>query len=185
MENAKVLNLFFETGDVLIRLVPNLSEADVLVKGDGTIKLVQKKEAVIASDNLSDESKNFLAGHDETKTAIIDLDTMISKILIKLGIPANIKGYRYTREALKLVINDPEIMNSVTKVLYPKVAEIFDTTPSRVERAIRHSIEVSVERGDKKLLDKYFTYSSDVSKKKPTNSEFIAGLADHIRLSNK
>lgn len=188
MEKTKVLNLFFETGNVVIRLVPNLGEADVLVKSDGTIELVQKEATSVANNNSANESKNFMAGHDEKKehvTDVVDLDTIISNILIKLGMPVSIKGYRYTREALKLVINDPEIMNAVTKSLYPKVAQIFDTTPSRVERAIRHAIEVAAERGDKKLLEKYFMYSPEYSKKKPTNSEFLAGLADNIRLSNK
>lgn len=181
MKNTKVLNLFFETGNVVIRLVPNPAEADVIVKEDGSIELAGKDEPC---KDQSMESKNLIPEqvqqHEE-----VDLETEISKILIKLGIPASIKGYRYLREALKLAIEDPEIMNAVTKSLYPKVAECFDTTANRAERAIRHAIEVSVDRGDKKLLNKYFTYSSNTSKKKPTNSEFIAGLADYFRRTIK
>lgn len=101
------------------------------------------------------------------------------------GVPAHIKGYQYLREAIILSINDSEMMNSVTKLLYPTVAKTFKTTPSRVERAIRHAIEVAWDRGDVDVLSSYFGYTIQNSRGKPTNSEFIAMISDKLRLRMK
>ena len=99
--------------------------------------------------------------------------------------PAHIKGYQYLREAILLTIDDMDIINSVTKVLYPEVARKFNTTPSRVERAIRHAIEVAWDRGDLETLQKFFGYTVSNIKGKPTNSEFIAMIADCLSLRQK
>lgn len=99
--------------------------------------------------------------------------------------PAHIKGYQYLREAIILAVNDDEIMNSVTKLLYPTVAKTFKTTPSRVERAIRHAIEVAWDRGDVDVLNSYFGYTIQNSRGKPTNSEFIAMISDKLKLNLK
>lgn len=104
----------------------------------------------------------------------------ITNMLRTLGIPAHILGYRYLREALKLILKDPSYMNSVTKRLYEDVAKAFNTTNSRVERAIRHTIEIGWMRADTDLLYKIFGYSIDINKGKPTNSEFLATVAEHI-----
>lgn len=101
------------------------------------------------------------------------------------GVPAHIKGYQYLREAIILTINDMDIINAVTKVLYPEVAKKFGTTPSRVERAIRHAIEVAWDRGDIEVLQKFFGYTVSNIKGKPTNSEFIAMIADCLSLRQK
>ena len=121
--------------------------------------------------------------------AVIDkekqLDEKIANIFISIGIPAHIKGYHYLREAIMMCVEDVELLNAITKVLYPTIAENFQTTPSRVERAIRHAIEVAWSRGRMETLDGLFGYTINTAKGKPTNSEFIALIADKIRLRYK
>ena len=115
-------------------------------------------------------------------TGETDLQIMVSDIMHELGVPAHIKGYTYLREAIIMTVNAQELMSSVTKVLYPTVAKKYGTTASRVERAIRHAIEVAWDRGDIDVLGAYFGYTIQNSRGKPTNSEFIAMIADKIRL---
>lgn len=112
-----------------------------------------------------------------------DLERQVTAIIHEIGVPAHIKGYQYLREAIGLAVDDMEIINAVTKVLYPAVAKKFNTTSSRVERAIRHAIEVAWDRGDLETLQKYFGYTVSNAKGKPTNSEFIAMIADRISLN--
>ncbi len=114
-----------------------------------------------------------------------DLETQVTKVIHEIGVPAHIKGYQYLRTAIILTVNDNDIINSVTKILYPTVAKRYDTTSSRVERAIRHAIEVAWDRGDVDTLNAYFGYTIQNNRGKPTNSEFIAMIADNLRLSNK
>ena len=111
-----------------------------------------------------------------------DLERQVTAIIHEIGVPAHIKGYQYLREAITLTVADMEVINAVTKVLYPEVARKFGTTASRVERAIRHAIEVAWDRGDLETLQKYFGYTVSNAKGKPTNSEFIAMIADRISL---
>ena len=113
------------------------------------------------------------------------LESIVTEIIHEIGVPAHIKGYQYLREAIILTINDMDAINAVTKVLYPEVARKFSTTPSRVERAIRHAIEVAWDRGDVETLQKFFGYTVSGIKGKPTNSEFIAMIADHLSLRQK
>ena len=113
------------------------------------------------------------------------LEVHITSIIHEIGVPAHIKGYQYLREAIGLAVDDPDVINAVTKVLYPAVAKKFATTPSRVERAIRHAIEVAWDRGDLETLQKYFGYTVNSTKGKPTNSEFIAMISDRISLSER
>ncbi len=114
-----------------------------------------------------------------------DLETQVTRIIHQIGVPAHIKGYQYLRTAILMTISDNEIINSVTKVLYPSVAKKYQTTTSRVERAIRHAIEVAWDRGDVDTLNSYFGYTIQNSRGKPTNSEFIAMIADNLRLKYK
>ncbi|NLO45250.1 MAG: sporulation transcription factor Spo0A [Clostridiales bacterium] len=114
-----------------------------------------------------------------------DLEILVSDIMRQIGVPAHIKGYQYLREAILLSIDDIEMLNSVTKLLYPTVAKTFKTTSSRVERAIRHAIEVAWDRGDVDVLSSYFGYTIQNSRGKPTNSEFIAMISDKLRLRLK
>ena len=113
------------------------------------------------------------------------LEGMVTAIIHEIGVPAHIKGYQYLREAIMIAVNDMDVINAVTKVLYPEVAKRFCTTPSRVERAIRHAIEVAWDRGDIETLQKYFGYTVNSAKGKPTNSEFIAMIADRLQLQRK
>ena len=115
----------------------------------------------------------------------VDLEAVVTDIIHEIGVPAHIKGYQYLREAIILTIKDMDMINAVTKVLYPEVAKKFNTTPSRVERAIRHAIEVAWDRGDIETLQKFFGYTVSNIKGKPTNSEFIAMIADCLSLRRK
>ena len=111
-----------------------------------------------------------------------NLETDVTNIIHEIGVPAHIKGYQYLREAIMMSVNDIEMLNSITKILYPTIAKQFQTTPSRVERAIRHAIEVAWSRGKMDTIDDLFGYTINNGKGKPTNSEFIALIADKIRL---
>ena len=113
------------------------------------------------------------------------IETMVTGIIHEIGVPAHIKGYQYLREAIIIAVNDMDVINAITKVLYPQVAKTFQTTPSRVERAIRHAIEVAWDRGDLDTLQRFFGYTVSNTKGKPTNSEFIALIADRLQLQLK
>ena len=112
-----------------------------------------------------------------------DIEVVIPDIMRQIGVPAHIKGYQYLRTSIILCINDSEMLGSVTKILYPTVAKQYNTTASRVERAIRHAIEVAWDRGDVDVLSSYFDYTIQAQRGKPTNSEFIAMIADKLKLS--
>lgn len=114
-----------------------------------------------------------------------DLESVVTEVIHEIGVPAHIKGYQYLREAIMITVQDMEVINAVTKVLYPAVAKKYATTPSRVERAIRHAIEVAWDRGDLETLQKFFGYTVSNIKGKPTNSEFIAMIADCLSLRRK
>ena len=114
-----------------------------------------------------------------------DLETEITNIIHEIGVPAHIKGYMYLREAITMVVNDMELLSAVTKELYPSIAKKYNTTASRVERAIRHAIEIAWNRGKLETLDSLFGYTVKTDKGKPTNSEFIAIIADKLRLERK
>lgn len=114
-----------------------------------------------------------------------NLDASITSIIHEIGVPAHIKGYMYLREAISMVYNDIELLGSITKVLYPDIAKKFNTTASRVERAIRHAIEVAWSRGNIDSISSLFGYTVSMTKAKPTNSEFIAMVADKLRLEHK
>ena len=113
------------------------------------------------------------------------IETLVTSIIHEIGVPAHIKGYQYLREAIIIAVNDMDVINAITKVLYPQVAKTFQTTPSRVERAIRHAIEVAWDRGDLDTLQRFFGYTVSNTKGKPTNSEFIALIADKLQLQLK
>lgn len=114
-----------------------------------------------------------------------DLEKDVTDMIHEIGVPAHIKGYQYLRDAISMSVNDIEMLGSITKALYPAIASKYQTTPSRVERAIRHAIEVAWSRGRMETLDALFGYTINTGKGKPTNSEFIALIADKIRLQYK
>ena len=128
------------------------------------------------------ESQRIIPARRTDKTSI---ESLVTSVIHEIGVPAHIKGYQYLREAIIIAINDMDVINAITKVLYPQVAKTFQTTPSRVERAIRHAIEVAWDRGDLDTLQRFFGYTVSNTKGKPTNSEFIALIADKLQLQLK
>ncbi len=143
-------------------------------------------------NSLSAHVASLLRQQSGTKTdrengtpSVIDMEAQVTKIIHQLGVPAHIKGYQYLRAAILMTMEDADVINSVTKILYPSVAKKYGTTTSRVERAIRHAIEVAWDRGDIDTLDSFFGYTIQNSRGKPTNSEFIAMIADNLRLKYK
>jgi len=144
------------------------------------------KEVVGVDNNYNNNIKMHVQSNDvNIHNAERNLETKVTKIIQEIGVPAHIKGYLYLREAITMVINDMDYLGAVTKELYPSVAEKFNTTSSRVERAIRHAIEVAWNRGKIDTIDKIFGYTINNNKGKPTNSEFIALIADKIRLESE
>lgn len=138
-------------------------------------------------DDLENRIMGISKRKNDTKTLDFyhnNLQVSITKILHELGIPSHIKGYQYIREAVSIIFERPETIGGITKELYPELASKFDTTVSRVERAIRHAIEVSWNRGDWELMEEIFGHSVDIDKAKPTNSEFIVTVADKLRLEH-
>lgn len=127
---------------------------------------------------------NYTTNGKMVKT-VVPLEVRVTNMIHNVGVPAHIKGYQYIREAIMLAVENEDIINSITKTLYPTLASTFSTTPSRVERAIRHAIEVAWNRGQIEMHDKIFGYTVNSNKGKPTNSEFIAMIADKIRLEDK
>ena len=121
----------------------------------------------------------------QTPSNVMDIEGVVTEIIHQIGIPAHIKGYHYLREAILMSIDNSEYLHAITKQLYPSVAKRFNTTPSRVERAIRHSIEVAWDRGDVDVLNSYFGYTIHNLRGKPTNSEFIAMITDRMKLQLK
>lgn len=124
-------------------------------------------------------------GVNNLETDNIDLDTEITTLLHEIGVPAHIKGYLYIREAINMVYDNIDLLGAITKILYPEIAQKYCTTPSRVERAIRHAIEVAWIRGNVEAISEIFSYTISYNKSKPTNSEFIAMIADKLRLEHK
>lgn len=123
------------------------------------------------------------AGEEKRIPKEYNLEKDVTDMIHEIGVPAHIKGYQYLREAIMMSVEDVEMLNSITKILYPSIAKKYQTTPSRVERAIRHAIEVAWSRGKMETLDALFGYTINIGKGKPTNSEFIALIADKIRLN--
>lgn len=148
-----------------------------LMNGDKEFQIMITVPSVKSSTprNVAQEPPKPLIAHD--------LEQDVTDMIHEIGVPAHIKGYQYLREAIMMSVDDPGMISSITKILYPTIAKRFQTTPSRVERAIRHAIEVAWSRGRMETLDSLFGYTIDTGKGKPTNSEFIALIADKIRLS--
>ncbi len=158
--------------DYVASAAVNLGARYLMMKPCEMQVLVERLEEIRGSSNALPLRKNAKAG----------IETMVTSIIHEIGVPAHIKGYQYLREAIIIAVNDMDVINAITKVLYPQVAKTFQTTPSRVERAIRHAIEVAWDRGDLDTLQKFFGYTVSNTKGKPTNSEFIALIADKLQL---
>ena len=146
--------------------------------------LINRIKYVGKVHNAPADNKRNIVIKDTVNHKKYVLENEITGMIHEIGVPAHIKGYQYLRESITLAVNDPDIINSITKILYPTIAKKFETTPSRVERAIRHAIEVAWNRGNPDVLNNLFGYTISNGKGKPTNSEFIALIADNIRLTH-
>lgn len=138
-----------------------------------------------STSNFQSSPQKQSSGFERRRGSKKNLDEQITHLMHEVGVPAHIKGYMYLREAITMVYHDIELLGSITKVLYPEIAKTFKTTPSRVERAIRHAIEVAWSRGNMESINHMFSNTVNMNKAKPTNSEFIAMVADKLRLQHK
>lgn len=154
-----------------------------IIKPCEYLALSNRLESALRSKDNPHESKDAFRTSGNTEET--DLETQVTKIIHQIGVPAHIKGYQYLRSAIIMTMNNGELINAITKQLYPGVAKKFGTTSSRVERAIRHAIEVAWDRGDVDVINSFFGYTVQSTRGKPTNSEFIALVADSLRLKNK
>ncbi len=158
---------------ILDNLIHANREFQIMITVPGTVKKTTESAA----------PKPLLVQEKQVQT--FDLEKAVTDIIHEIGVPAHIKGYQYLREAIIMSVEDTQMLSSITKILYPTIAKRFDTTSSRVERAIRHAIEVAWSRGKMETLDGLFGYTINTGKGKPTNSEFIALISDRIRLQNR
>ena len=172
MEQLNITNT--KDNEKIYKILGDLMNADKEFQIMITVPSAKSGNAVKASRDLQKQ-----------ELVIRDLEQDVTNMIHEIGVPAHIKGYQYLREAIMMSVEDPGMISSITKILYPTIAKRFQTTPSRVERAIRHAIEVAWSRGRMETLDALFGYTIDTGKGKPTNSEFIALIADRIRLSYK
>ena len=163
--------------DYVSTAAANLGVRYLMLKPCDMTALVERLEEIRGGESL-----RFPEKRRPDKNSI---ESMVTNIIHEIGVPAHIKGYQYLRTAILMTVSDSDIINSVTKVLYPSVAKKYSTTTSRVERAIRHAIEVAWDRGDIDTLNSYFGYTIQNNRGKPTNSEFIAMIADNLRLKYK
>lgn len=169
-----------------------INKRSIIITGMNSLEVIKKcTEVGVSYYMLKPFKYEALASHIISSMANVtnelvlndrDLKQAITSLLHSLGIPSHIKGYMYIRDGINLMYNKPSMIGAITKELYPEIAEKYDTTTSRVERAIRHAIEVSWSRGDYDLMEDIFGHSVDYDRAKPTNSEFIATLADKLRL---
>ena len=163
--------------DYVASAAANLGVQYLMLKPCDMTALTERLEELRGGQTV----RSFSAAQ-ESKPSI---EAMVTSIIHEIGVPAHIKGYQYLREAIIIAVEDMDVINAITKVLYPQVAKTFQTTPSRVERAIRHAIEVAWDRGDLDTLQRFFGYTVSNTKGKPTNSEFIALIADKLQLQLK
>ena len=178
IENTGEFDVVGSAGDgaeawkMIERERPQLVITDVILPELDGFSLLERMRQAVRNGETEEESP-------------VALERLVTSIIHEVGVPAHIKGYQYVREAIILAVQDMDVINAVTKVLYPEVARRYNTTPSRVERAVRHAIETAWDRGDLETLQRYFGYTVSNTKGKPTNSEFIAMIADRIRLQSK
>lgn len=165
--------------DKVYKILGDLMNTDKEFQIMITVPSAKNDKTVAMAEKIQEKTENA----EKPKEIIHDLEQDVTDMIHEIGVPAHIKGYQYLREAIMMSVEDTAMISSITKILYPTIAKRFQTTPSRVERAIRHAIEVAWSRGRMETLDAMFGYTIDTGKGKPTNSEFIALIADRIRLS--
>lgn len=170
--NIKTIVLTSYNSSEMIRKVSSLGANYFILK---PFDLIELEKRILELGNIDYENSSIDLYHQ-------NLQISITNILHELGVPSHIKGYQYIREGISIIYQRPDVIGGITKELYPELAKKFDTTTSRVERAIRHAIEVSWNRGNWDLMEEIFGHSVDIDKAKPTNSEFIVTIADKLRL---
>ena len=178
---SKIIMLTAFNNEALISKSSLLGADYFILKPIDLNNLIQIMRSLMKPQAAKNEAFNL----KNSKNEEIDLDTEITTLLHEIGVPAHIKGYLYLREAITMVYYNIDILGGITKILYPMVAKKYKTTSSRVERAIRHSIEVAWNRGNVDAISSIFSYTISYNKSKPTNSEFIAMIADKLRLAHK
>ncbi len=163
-----------------------MNDTESIYRLIGNLMQDNREFQVMITVPSKESEEDILCGRREKPETVMekprDLEKDVTDMIHEIGVPAHIKGYQYLREAIMMSVNDSEMMGSITKILYPTIAKKYQTTASRVERAIRHAIEVAWNRGRMETLDAMFGYTINTGKGKPTNSEFIALIADKIRL---
>lgn len=182
IDEMKIIALTAMGHDKIMKTVLELGVHYYIMKPFDLDKLMQRIRQLVEENN--EAAANIRVRDAKTEVENGNYTPLITQIIQELGIPAHIKGYRYVRKAVELVIKDMDLLGAVTKELYPQVAEEFDSTSSRVERAIRHAIDVVWQRGNQEALEKYFTNNANEDSK-PTNSQFIAKIADKIMVDLK
>lgn len=182
LKKPKIIVLSAVGQDKITQKAINLGAAYYIVKPFDLNILIERVREITENSNFAIKKQKSIAGSSERKD---NLEMEITNIIHEIGVPAHIKGYFYLREAIYMVINNVELLSAVTKVLYPTIANKFNTTPSRVERAIRHAIEVAWNRGCIETINNLFGYTIPKEKGKPTNSEFIAMISDKLRMERK
>lgn len=184
--------------DALSRIEPSKAPKVIAISSFSSIRLERELLSRGAADyfvrpvdcvRLGKRIQELARGQNDTIPVLIperpvnNLEMTVTDILRQIGVPAHIKGYYYLRSAIIMTVNNQQMIDAVTKLLYPAIAKEYETTPSRVERAVRHAIEISWDRGDMDVINSYFGYTVSTAKGKPTNSEFIAMIADKLRVS--
>ena len=188
LRNCKALNFGADKAPafIIVSMVSNQSVFIEATSAGADLCLLKPYNTASLCSHIESLTKSRTAGASTNQDSPTpDIETQVTKIIHQIGVPAHIKGYQYLRTAILLTVKDSDIINSVTKILYPSVAKKYQTTTSRVERAIRHAIEVAWDRGDVDTLNSYFGYTIQNNRGKPTNSEFIVMIADNLRLQYK
>jgi two-component system response regulator (stage 0 sporulation protein A) len=185
INDMKIIALTAFGQEQMMKTVIELGVDYYIMKPFDLDKLITRIKQLM--DDSKDEQDNvrYVSGDNDLNKEELDYTALITSILHEMGVPAHIKGYHYIRHAVELVVDDIDLLGAVTKKLYPEVAEEFNSTSSRVERSIRHAIEVVWDRGNEKALVRYFASNMQNENSKPTNSQFIARIADKIRIDNR
>lgn len=185
-KKIKVIVLSAVGQDGITKKALNMGASYYMLKPLDLMLLSNRIKDIVNSNYSKEEPENIIISSDKVvkkqKNASIEFE--ITEIMHEIGVPAHIKGFLYLRKAIEMVVSDMDLLSKVTKKLYPNIAEEFETTPSRVERAIRHAIEVAWARGEKAIIADLFGHTIHTAKGKPTNSEFIAIIADKLRLQH-
>lgn len=192
LDGLEVMELLNQSGRVMPKIIViSATNKDTITKEAfelGAQYFLRKpfpNEVIVRKIRQVADQKTFIQAASGYGIQEHNLEVTVTNMIHEIGVPAHIKGYQYLRDSIMLAVNDMDILNSITKQLYPTIAEMHHTTPSRVERAIRHAIEVAWSRGKMDTIDDLFGYTVNAGKGKPTNSEFIALISDKIRLEEK